>query len=70
MNTGHDGTLTTIHASSPEGALRRLAGLAARASAQITVGDAEEESRRSIGMVVQMARRAGLRIVSDLFAYT
>lgn len=26
MNTGHDGTLTTIHASSPQGALRRIAG--------------------------------------------
>lgn len=32
MNTGHEGTLTTIHASGAEGALRRIAALAVRAA--------------------------------------
>ena len=68
MNTGHDGTLTTIHASSTEGALRRLAILAVRGSGQLTVRDAEEETRQSIGVVIQMTRRAGLRMVSDVLA--
>jgi len=70
MNTGHDGTLTTIHASSTEGALRRLASLALRASAQMTIGDTEEETRKSIGVVIQMTRRAGLRIISDVSTYS
>jgi len=63
MNTGHDGTLTTIHASSPAGALRRLAALAMRTSGQITVRDAEEEVRISIGVVLQIARLGRQRTV-------
>jgi len=63
MNTGHDGALTTIHASSPGGALRRLAALAIRASGQMTVRDAEEEVRISIGVVLQIARLGGQRRV-------
>ena len=66
MNTGHDGTLTTIHASSAEGALRRIAALAARSSGQLTQERAEEEARRAIGLVVQIARQAGRRAVSNL----
>lgn len=68
MNTGHDGTLTTVHASSTAGALRRLAILAVRASGQMTVGDAEEETRTSISLVIQMTRRAGRRVISDFLA--
>lgn len=66
MNTGHDGTLTTIHASSADGALRRLAALAVRASGQMTIRDAEEEVRQSIAFVLQMARQNGRRRVITL----
>jgi pilus assembly protein CpaF len=66
MNTGHDGTLTTIHASSPEGALRRIAALATRSSGQLTLEHADHEVGTSIGVVVQIARQGGTRIVSDL----
>ena len=68
MNTGHDGTLTTIHASSTAGALHRLAVLATRASENITVADARIETTTSIHVVVQMARRLGRRVISDLSA--
>lgn len=66
MNTGHDGTLTTIHASSTEGALRRIAALAVRAAGQITLPDAQEEVRSSIHLVVQLQRQSGKRIISDV----
>ena len=65
MNTGHDGTLTTIHASGAEGGLRRLAALASRASAQMNLRDAEAEVRHSIDVVLQMGRSAGRRLVID-----
>jgi pilus assembly protein CpaF len=68
MNTGHDGTLTTIHASSTEGALKRLAALAVRASGQMTLRDAEDETKQSIGVVLQMARRAGHRTITAMQA--
>lgn len=66
MNTGHDGTLTTIHASSTEGALRRIAALAVRAAGQMTVRDAEQEVKSSINVVVQLKRDSGKRIISDV----
>jgi len=66
MNTGHDGTLTTIHASSAERALRRIAALAVRATGQMTMRDAEEEVRSSIDLVVQLKRQAGKRMIADV----
>lgn len=66
MNTGHDGTLTTIHASSTEGALRRIAALAVRAAGQISVRYAEEEVKSSIDLVLQLERRSGKRKISDI----
>ncbi len=66
MNTGHDGTLTTIHASSAEGALRRIAALAVRAAGHLTIPDAEEEVRSCIDLVIQLARQNGRRIVSGI----
>lgn len=65
MNTGHDGTLTTIHASSTDGALQRLTSLAVRASGQMTIQDAQGEVRSSIGLVIQLARRNGRRAIRD-----
>jgi len=62
MNTDHDWTLTSIHASSTEGALRRIAAPAVRAAGQMTIRDAEEEVQSSINIVLQL----GQRIVSDI----
>lgn len=66
MNTGHDGTLTTIHASSTGGALRRIAALAVRTASHMTIGEAEEEVRSSISLVLQLRRQEGKRTISDL----
>jgi pilus assembly protein CpaF len=65
MNTGHDGTLTTIHASTTEGALRRIAALAVRAAGQMTIRDAEEEVRSCVDLVIQLTRLQGRRVVSN-----
>ena len=56
LNTGHHGSLTTIHANSPEDALRRLAQLAMRASGNVRLHDIEDECRRSIDVVAHLAR--------------
>jgi pilus assembly protein CpaF len=66
MNTGHDGTLTTIHASSAPGALRRIAALAVRAAGQLTLRDVEEEVKSSINLVLQLTRKEGRRCVTDI----
>ena len=65
MNTGHRGTLATIHAGSPQAALKRLAMLAVRGS-QLALTEAEEEVRSTVGIVVQLDRHSGRRQVTDL----
>jgi len=67
MNTGHRGTLATIHAGSPKAALRRLAMLAVRGSQQLSLDEAEEEVRVSVHIVVQLERMDGRRFIDCVF---
>jgi pilus assembly protein CpaF len=66
MNTGHRGTLATIHANGAEDALHRLSQLAMRNSGGVPLRDVEEESRRSIDVVLHIARINGIRTVREL----
>ena len=56
MNTGHRGTLATIHASSADEALRRLASLAIRNSSNLHLSMAEEDTSRSLDIIVYIRR--------------
>jgi pilus assembly protein CpaF len=67
MNTGHRGTLATIHASGAHEAVHRLATLAMRASAGLNLPAVIEEVKRSLDMVLFIARRDGLRSIGELF---
>jgi len=66
MNTGHRGTLATIHSSSAAESVRRLASLAIRDSANLELSVAEEDVRRCIDLVVYISRRKGERRVEDV----
>jgi pilus assembly protein CpaF len=66
MNTGHRGTLATIHANGAEDALHRLSQLAMRNSGGVPLRDVEEESRRSIDVVLHIARINGIRTIREL----
>jgi pilus assembly protein CpaF len=66
LNTGHRGSLTTIHANGAEDALRRLAQLASRGISNLSLKDSEEECRRSIDLVVHIERREDLRLVTAI----
>jgi pilus assembly protein CpaF len=66
MNTGHRGTLATIHASSADESVRRLASLAIRGSANLQLSVAEEDVMRCINLVVYISRRQGKRRVDDV----
>ncbi len=56
MNTGHDGSLTTIHANSPEEALARLETLVLMAGLDLPSRAIREQTSRSIHVIVQIAR--------------
>lgn len=66
MNTGHRGMLTTIHASSAEEAISRLANLALRSTGNLHVAFVEQEVQRCIDWVLHIARSAGRRSVQQI----
>lgn len=57
MNTGHDGSLTTLHANSPEEAVSRLAMLV-RFGADLPVDVIEENIAHALDLIVQVERCA------------
>ena len=57
MNTGHDGSLTTLHANSPEEAISRLTMLV-RFGADLPVDVIEENISHALDLVVQVERCA------------
>lgn len=56
MNTGHDGSLTTIHANSPVEALARLETLVLMAGMDLPARAIREQISRSIDLVIQQSR--------------
>ena len=56
MNTGHDGSLTTIHANSPVEALSRLETLVLMAGVDLPSLAIREQISRSIHVIVQQTR--------------
>jgi pilus assembly protein CpaF len=56
MNTGHDGSLTTTHANSPEEALARLETLALMAGIDLPSRAIREQIAASVHLVVQQTR--------------
>jgi pilus assembly protein CpaF len=59
LNTGHDGALSTVHANSPEDALRRLETLALMAGVGLPHDAIREQLARGIDLVAHMGRGAG-----------
>ncbi len=66
LNTGHRGSLTTIHANSAQDALRRLALLAMRGAEGVSLHDIEEECKRSINVIAHVANIDGRRHVTEI----
>ena len=58
LNTGHDGSLTTVHANSPEDALRRVETLALMAGVGLPHGAVREQVASALDLVVHQARAA------------
>jgi pilus assembly protein CpaF len=56
MNTGHDGSLTTIHANSPRDALYRLDTMVAMANLNIPERAVRQQIASAINLVVQLTR--------------
>jgi len=71
MNTGHDGSLTTIHANSPRDALYRLDTMVAMANLNIPDRAIRQQVASAIEVVVQIARLSdGTRKVTAISEIT
>lgn len=66
VNTGHPGSMTTIHADSPAGAVNQLALLVLQSGARLTHDDVVRYVRTTIDVYVQLARTSGRRFVSEI----
>ena len=56
MNTGHDGSLTTIHANSPRDAISRMEVMVAMANANIGVRSIRQQVASAVDVFLQISR--------------
>jgi len=66
FNTGHTGSLATIHANSASKALRRFANLVMRSHQQVAMEDIEAEISESVDFVIHIERQPGRRAVREV----
>jgi pilus assembly protein CpaF len=66
LNTGHAGTLSTIHANSAEQALARLASCVLQADVDLPYVAIRQQIGDAIGFVLHLERRQGVRCASGL----
>jgi type IV secretion system protein VirB11 len=66
INTGHPGSLSTIHASSPDGAFEQIALMCMQAGLGLSRTETVDYAKSMIDIVVQMDRRAGQRKITDI----
>ena len=71
MNTGHDGSLTTIHANSPRDALYRMDTMVAMANLNIPEKAVRQQVSSALDLVVQVSRQSdGTRKVTAISELT
>jgi pilus assembly protein CpaF len=71
MNTGHDGSLTTVHANTPRDALTRLETMIQMTSMQLSERAMRQQIASAIDLVVQVARLSdGSRRVTSISEIT
>lgn len=67
MNTGHDGSLTTIHANTPRDALTRISTMIQMAGMRLTAGAINQQIASAVNLVIQVARLSdGTRRITSI----
>lgn len=66
VNTGHPGSMTTVHANSPEGALEQIALMAMQARVNLSRSDVIDYAMSVIDVIVQLSKAGGKRHVSSI----
>ena len=66
INTGHPGSMTTIHADNPAMAIQQLALLVLQTGSQLRHDDIVRYILSTVDLVVQLERVAGRRFISEI----
>jgi pilus assembly protein CpaF len=56
MNTGHEGSMTTVHANNPRDAVKRLEQMVGMAGASMTVASVRSQIASAVRVIVQLQR--------------
>src|SRR5947207_5996562 len=71
MNTGHDGSITTVHANSPRDAIARIETMALMANLNLPEKAVRQQIASAIGVIVQISRMSdGTRRITYLTEIT
>ncbi len=71
MNTGHEGSLTTVHANSPRDALARIENMVLMAGMDLPLRAARDQIASALDLVIQIARFPdGVRRVTHIVEVT
>ncbi len=66
INTGHPGSLTTLHADSPQGAIEQLALIVLQSGTQLQRADIVHYVTNVVDIIVQLERRDGVRAIAQI----
>ena len=66
VNTGHPGSITTVHADSPSGAIDQIVMMSLLSGVNLDWASARAYAVRTVDLVVQMRRADGVRWVSEV----
>jgi pilus assembly protein CpaF len=66
LNTGHSGSISTIHASSAKQALARFASCVLQSGVQLPHAAIKANIGDSLNVVIQVERRPGRRFISEV----
>ena len=71
MNTGHDGSLSTGHANSPEGMLSRLETMVLTGSAELPLEAIRQQIASAVDYIVHLSKTARLlqKVYGDYGSY-
>jgi pilus assembly protein CpaF len=59
MNTGHEGSMTTVHANSPRDALRRIENMVSMAGINYPIGAIRDQISSALNVIIHVGRLAG-----------
>ena len=67
VNTGHPGSLTTVHADTPQGALEQIGLMVMQANLGLQRSQVMDYIRSIVHIVIQLKRLGGKRVISEVW---